>query len=70
MNDFTVLMQIERQMQEQFHATEEKQQVALKRERFYDSLRLRLSTGLYRLASAIEPTRPASDPTPRQQLAR
>lgn len=70
MNDFTVLMQIERQMQEQFHTAPEQQPAVARRQRAYHTLRLQLSRSLRRLASAIEPVQPTPNPTPRHQAAR
>ncbi len=70
MNDFTVLMQIERQMQEQFHTDEEQRPVVVRRKRAYHSLRVQMSYTLRRLAAAIEPSQPASSPAPHHQGAR
>lgn len=62
MNNFTVLMQIEKQMQDQFHAVEEAEAVVINREQRMIALRLRMSSLLHTLAITVESSRPAATP--------
>jgi len=71
MNDFIALMQIERQMQEQFQMEDDRQRpVAVERRRAIHAVRRGMSLMLRRLASAIEPGHPAAPAAPRHQAAR